>query len=161
MRGRTTQNQHTAPIEVPTDRRIFAVLFMTFTTARVPESISFREKKRRLKRRRPTTLCRELLYDQPPSQVLQTYGVEAHPIDTKWRYVLALRPPLPAARREEALQGEPWRDLGQFLQDRRPHSLVPGRSVALPQLRHLLAAIPTSPEFFTALDRHTALGIEG
>lgn len=59
------------------------------------------------------------------------------------------------------LQGEPWRDLGQFLQDRRPLHLAPGRSVALPQLRDLLAASPTSPKFFTALDRHTPLRIEG
>ena len=85
----------------------------------------------------------------------------AHPLETKSRYVLAFQPPLPVARREEALQREPWRDLGQFLQDRRPLRLAPGRSVALPQLRDLLAASPTSPKFFTALDRHTPLGIEG
>jgi hypothetical protein len=64
------------------------------------------------------------------------------------------------SRREEPLQSESWRNLGEFLQDRRPLRRAHGHSVSPPQLRDLLAASPTSPEFFLALDRHTAFGIE-
>jgi len=63
------------------------------------------------------------------------------------------------SRRKEPLQREAWRNLGDFLRDGCPLHLALGRRVSPPQLRDLLAARPTSPEFFLPLDRHTAFDL--